>query len=124
MPVSAPRRTFRSCVTLPGTSALKRCLGHLPAPEFPRRPGCELDTSRILGTWGLSAGRTARGTVPAPGLTAFGRGNFGTMNGLIRFSLGNPYAVTVMCLALIVLGSLTLTMIPVDILPVFRSPAV
>ena len=46
------------------------------------------------------------------------------MNGLIRASLGNPYAVTVMSLTLIVLGVLSIQMIPIDILPVFRSPAV
>ena len=46
------------------------------------------------------------------------------MNGLIRASLGNPYAVTVMSLTLIILGALSLTMIPIDILPVFKSPAV
>jgi multidrug efflux pump subunit AcrB len=46
------------------------------------------------------------------------------MNGLIRFSLGNPYAVTVFCLTLVVVGTLSLLMIPVDILPVFKSPAV
>src|SRR5580698_5497393 len=46
------------------------------------------------------------------------------MNGLIRASLGNPYAVTVMCLSMLVLGVLTLFRIPIDILPVFRSPAV
>ena len=46
------------------------------------------------------------------------------MNGLIRASLGNPYAVTVMSLTLIMLGVLSLTMIPIDILPVFKSPAV
>ena len=46
------------------------------------------------------------------------------MNGLIRASLGNPYAVTVMSLTLIVLGSLSIFLIPIDILPVFRSPAV
>ncbi|HUY93467.1 MAG TPA: efflux RND transporter permease subunit, partial [Pirellulales bacterium] len=46
------------------------------------------------------------------------------MNGLIRASLRNPYAVTVMVLTLIVLGSLTLSQIPIDILPVFKSPAV
>ncbi len=46
------------------------------------------------------------------------------MNGLIRASLGNPYAVTVMSLTLIILGGLSLTMIPIDILPVFKSPAV
>ncbi len=46
------------------------------------------------------------------------------MNGLIRASLGNPYAVTVMSLTMIVLGSLSITLIPIDILPIFRSPAV
>ena len=46
------------------------------------------------------------------------------MNGLIRASLGNPYAVTVMSLTIIVLGTLSLTLIPIDILPIFRSPAV
>lgn len=46
------------------------------------------------------------------------------MNGLIRASLRNPYAVTVMCLTIIVIGVLTLYRIPIDILPVFRSPAV
>ncbi len=46
------------------------------------------------------------------------------MNGLIRASLGNPYAVTVMSLTLIILGALSLTIIPIDILPVFKSPAV
>ncbi len=46
------------------------------------------------------------------------------MNGLIRASLNNPYAVTVFCLSIVVIGGLCLTMIPIDILPVFRSPAV
>ena len=46
------------------------------------------------------------------------------MNGLIRASLKNPYAVTVMCLSVLVIGTLTLYRIPIDILPVFRSPAV
>ncbi len=46
------------------------------------------------------------------------------MNGLIRGSLGNPYAVTVMALTIVILGSLTITQIPIDILPVFKSPAV
>ena len=47
-----------------------------------------------------------------------------TMNGLIRASLKNPIAVTVMVLALVVLGGLAAYSIPVDILPVFKSPAV
>src|SRR3954470_5429084 len=46
------------------------------------------------------------------------------MNGLIRASLRNPYAVTVMCLTLVLLGSVAIYSIPVDILPVFKSPAV
>ena len=46
------------------------------------------------------------------------------MNGLIRASLKNPYAVTVTVLTLLVLGILALTQIPIDILPVFKSPAV
>jgi multidrug efflux pump subunit AcrB len=46
------------------------------------------------------------------------------MNGLIRASLSNPYAVTVFCLTILLIGSLSLFMIPVDILPVFKSPAV
>ncbi len=46
------------------------------------------------------------------------------MNGLIRASLRNPIAVTVMVLTLVVLGTLATLNIPVDILPVFRSPAV
>jgi multidrug efflux pump subunit AcrB len=46
------------------------------------------------------------------------------MKGLIRASLSNPYAVIVMALTMAILGSLALLNIPVDILPVFRSPAV
>src|SRR6185437_15789451 len=46
------------------------------------------------------------------------------MNGLIRASLKNPYAVVVFALTIIVLGALTLAQIPIDILPVFKSPAV
>ena len=46
------------------------------------------------------------------------------MNGLIRASLKNPIAVTVMVLALVVLGGLSAYSIPIDILPVFKSPAV
>src|SRR4051794_537974 len=46
------------------------------------------------------------------------------MNGLIRASLRNPYAVTVMCLTLVMLGTVSIYLIPIDILPVFRSPAV
>jgi multidrug efflux pump subunit AcrB len=46
------------------------------------------------------------------------------MNGLIRASLKNPHAVTVMSLTIVVLGVLCAMMVPVDILPVFKSPAV
>ena len=48
------------------------------------------------------------------------------MNGLIRASLNNPYAVTVFVLSIALIGSLVLVggLIPVDILPVFKSPAV
>jgi multidrug efflux pump subunit AcrB len=46
------------------------------------------------------------------------------MNGLIRFSLGNWYAVVVGVLTVVVIGTLTAIRIPIDILPVFRSPAV
>ena len=46
------------------------------------------------------------------------------MNGLIHASLKNPIAVTVMVLSLVVLGGLSAYSIPVDILPVFKSPAV
>lgn len=46
------------------------------------------------------------------------------MNGLIKASLKNPYAVTVMAMTIAVLGILSAMAIPVDILPVFNSPAV
>src|SRR6266851_4375096 len=46
------------------------------------------------------------------------------MNGLIRFSLKNWHAVTVFMLTIMVIGILTLFSIPIDILPVNRSPAV
>ncbi len=46
------------------------------------------------------------------------------MKGLIRASLDNPYAVIVMSLTMIILGVIALVNIPVDILPVFSSPAV
>ena len=46
------------------------------------------------------------------------------MKGLIQASINNPYAVIVMSLAISVLGALTLQKVPVDILPVFKSPAV
>src|SRR3989337_103869 len=43
---------------------------------------------------------------------------------LVRGALGNPYAVIVMALAIIVIGITVLTRIPVDILPIFKTPAV
>jgi multidrug efflux pump subunit AcrB len=46
------------------------------------------------------------------------------MNGLIRFSLGNPRAITVLMLTIVLCGCVSLVMIPADILPVYRSPAV
>ena len=46
------------------------------------------------------------------------------MKGLIRVSLSNPQAIIVMSLAIAILGALALMRIPVDILPVFKSPAV
>ena len=44
------------------------------------------------------------------------------MNGLIRFSLGNWHAVIVLVLTMVVLGVLSVTAIPIDILPTFKSP--
>ncbi len=46
------------------------------------------------------------------------------MNGLIRASLRNPYAVTVFALTIMILGVIAVRSIPIDILPVFKSPAV
>jgi multidrug efflux pump subunit AcrB len=46
------------------------------------------------------------------------------MNGLIRFSLGNPRAITVLTLTVVIGGAVALAVIPADILPVYRSPAV
>jgi multidrug efflux pump subunit AcrB len=46
------------------------------------------------------------------------------MRGLIRASMMNPFAVTVMALTIILLGGLCTYMIPIDILPAFKSPAV
>jgi multidrug efflux pump subunit AcrB len=46
------------------------------------------------------------------------------MKGLIRASLNNPFAVTVMTLTIMILGGLSVAMIPIDILPAFHSPAV
>ncbi|OWK41682.1 efflux RND transporter permease subunit [Fimbriiglobus ruber] len=46
------------------------------------------------------------------------------MNGLIHFSLGNPRAITVMTLTIVVAGAVAVNLLPRDILPVYRSPAV
>jgi multidrug efflux pump subunit AcrB len=53
------------------------------------------------------------------------------MNGLIRFSLRNPRAITVLMLTIVLTGAVVLglfpgtkTLIPQDILPVYKSPAV
>jgi multidrug efflux pump subunit AcrB len=46
------------------------------------------------------------------------------MNGLIRASLKNPYAVIVAMFTILVMGGLCLVTIPIDILPIFRAPAV
>ncbi len=46
------------------------------------------------------------------------------MRALIRASLKNKPAVTVFALTIVLLGSLSLYSIPIDILPVFKSPAV
>ncbi len=46
------------------------------------------------------------------------------MNRLIRASLDNPRAVTVTTLAILFVGYFCLHSIPIDILPVFNSPAV
>jgi multidrug efflux pump subunit AcrB len=48
------------------------------------------------------------------------------MNGLIRFSLGNWRAIIVAVLTILLIGGLVLGtgMIPIDILPAFKSPAV
>jgi multidrug efflux pump subunit AcrB len=45
------------------------------------------------------------------------------MNGLIRISLRNPYAISAMGVALLLVGWLTLQRIPIDILPIFNTPA-
>lgn len=46
------------------------------------------------------------------------------MNGLIRFALGNPWAITVLMLTIVLAGGVALISIPADILPVYRKPAV
>ena len=44
--------------------------------------------------------------------------------GLVRLALKNPYTVIVFVLTVVVLGAFSLTRIPRDLLPVFRTPAV
>jgi multidrug efflux pump subunit AcrB len=46
------------------------------------------------------------------------------MNGLIRFSLRNPRAITVLMLTVVLGGLVAVLSIPRDILPVYRAPAV
>lgn len=46
------------------------------------------------------------------------------MQGLIRFSLRNPRAITVLMLTVVMAGAAALAMIPADILPVYKSPSV
>ena len=43
---------------------------------------------------------------------------------LVKASLKNPYAVGVLALMILVIGVVALTQIPIDILPVFKAPAV
>jgi multidrug efflux pump subunit AcrB len=43
---------------------------------------------------------------------------------LIRLALHNPYAVVVLCLAILIIGLTTTVRLPVDILPQFKVPAV
>jgi len=43
---------------------------------------------------------------------------------LIKASLKNPYMVAALCFMLVLLGTLSIYKIPVDILPVFKAPAV
>ncbi|MEX1230476.1 MAG: efflux RND transporter permease subunit [Planctomycetaceae bacterium] len=43
---------------------------------------------------------------------------------LVRVSISNPYLVIVLCLMIVVLGYVTISRIPVDILPSFKTPAV
>ncbi|QEL19606.1 efflux RND transporter permease subunit [Limnoglobus roseus] len=46
------------------------------------------------------------------------------MTGLIRFSLGNPRAITVLMFTIAFGGLASVAVIPADILPVYKSPAV
>ncbi|OYV79737.1 MAG: hypothetical protein B7Z73_19155, partial [Planctomycetia bacterium 21-64-5] len=46
------------------------------------------------------------------------------MRGLILASIKNKHAVTVFALTIVLLGGLSVYKIPIDILPVYKSPAV
>lgn len=43
---------------------------------------------------------------------------------MIRGALANPYAVVVLALIILVIGLTVLSRIPIDILPIFKAPAV
>src|SRR5688572_22279038 len=43
---------------------------------------------------------------------------------LVRVSIGNPHLIIVLCLFICVIGYVCLTRVPVDILPMFHTPAV
>src|SRR5437879_1213294 len=43
---------------------------------------------------------------------------------IVKAALKNPYAVVVFALMILVLGALAIWNIPVDILPVFKAPAI
>ncbi|MBI3840057.1 MAG: efflux RND transporter permease subunit [Planctomycetia bacterium] len=43
---------------------------------------------------------------------------------LVRVAVSNPYLVIVLCLLIVVIGYVSLTRIPVDLLPSFKTPAV
>ena len=43
---------------------------------------------------------------------------------IVRTALGNIYLVIVLALMILVIGAVALSGIPVDILPVFKAPAV
>ncbi|MBI1940489.1 MAG: efflux RND transporter permease subunit [Acidobacteria bacterium] len=43
---------------------------------------------------------------------------------MVRLALRNPYLVIVAALAIVLVGGTVLTRIPVDILPIFKTPAV
>jgi multidrug efflux pump subunit AcrB len=43
---------------------------------------------------------------------------------IVKASLKNPYAIIVLALMIVFVGSVAMKSIPVDILPVFKAPAV